>query len=205
MDSTTVITVCHNCHTPNSNLMWCSKCHAVKYCSKDCQRANWSNHKINCNKHLKPKVTIASEQIADLCKNMNLMMILGALMFHLSKSHTPSYLRCTVRKSFNQSQIPNAELFYKIEVEFAKFQPKKTYENRFTIEIIYKMDVNLTDDMADWVSFSVGLETLIAKTSFDTMRSEVNFDIINFDTKFEINASDTTFCAFSIGDKLINM
>ncbi|KAF1954167.1 hypothetical protein CC80DRAFT_517730 [Byssothecium circinans] len=31
---------------------WCSKCKLVRYCSKDCQRADWAHHKKRCNSDL---------------------------------------------------------------------------------------------------------------------------------------------------------
>jgi len=37
----------------SSRLSWCSRCHAVRYCSKECQEKDWKNyHKKEC-KHLK--------------------------------------------------------------------------------------------------------------------------------------------------------
>jgi len=44
--------LCDYCHTPNSNrteLMKCSVCKKVGYCSKDCQRKHWkAKHKAEC-------------------------------------------------------------------------------------------------------------------------------------------------------------
>jgi hypothetical protein len=31
----------------------CSRCHNVHYCSKECQRLDWSNHKLICTEHSK--------------------------------------------------------------------------------------------------------------------------------------------------------
>ncbi|KAH8102025.1 hypothetical protein BXZ70DRAFT_47761 [Cristinia sonorae] len=33
-------------------LSWCSKCRSVRYCSKDCQRADWKQHKPTCQHHV---------------------------------------------------------------------------------------------------------------------------------------------------------
>jgi hypothetical protein len=44
--------ICNTCgqQLPLSKLRKCSACKAVEYCSKDCQRADWSGHKTDCKK-----------------------------------------------------------------------------------------------------------------------------------------------------------
>jgi hypothetical protein len=46
--------ICHNtgCQTIK-NLMSCSSCKLVKYCSKYCQRSHWRQHKLKCVESLK--------------------------------------------------------------------------------------------------------------------------------------------------------
>lgn len=39
--------VCNHCGA-NTNLKSCSKCRIIKYCSKECQCADWKHHKKNC-------------------------------------------------------------------------------------------------------------------------------------------------------------
>lgn len=39
---------CASCHTSSERLMLCSRCKSVKYCSTDCQRAAWPDHKKVC-------------------------------------------------------------------------------------------------------------------------------------------------------------
>jgi hypothetical protein len=42
-------TLCSKCHKPGMpKLLFCSRCHKVKYCSKDCQKADWKAHKHAC-------------------------------------------------------------------------------------------------------------------------------------------------------------
>ncbi|TCD62460.1 hypothetical protein EIP91_006830 [Steccherinum ochraceum] len=39
---------CRSCGKTDVALKICSKCHTVKYCSAECQRKDWSVHKISC-------------------------------------------------------------------------------------------------------------------------------------------------------------
>jgi len=39
--------VCRNCHAGNAEKR-CSKCHCVRYCSRDCQVNDWKSHKAVC-------------------------------------------------------------------------------------------------------------------------------------------------------------
>lgn len=44
---------CGNCLKPkedNTTLMVCSRCRMAKYCSKECQKGHWSQHKKACSK-----------------------------------------------------------------------------------------------------------------------------------------------------------
>jgi len=38
-----------------SDLKFCGRCGKQKYCSKDCQRADWKNHKVCCTASRVPK------------------------------------------------------------------------------------------------------------------------------------------------------
>ena len=42
---------CYTCHkvvTGKKKLSKCSKCHAITYCSRECQKADWPRHGWNC-------------------------------------------------------------------------------------------------------------------------------------------------------------
>jgi MYND finger len=39
---------CDHCHKPNVTLFRCSRCLKAQYCSKDCQTAQWANHRESC-------------------------------------------------------------------------------------------------------------------------------------------------------------
>ena len=40
--------MCAYCHVPNVGTHRCSRCHAQFYCGRDCQLADWRNHKADC-------------------------------------------------------------------------------------------------------------------------------------------------------------
>ena len=42
---------CFKCHTKvtgKKKLLKCGNCHAITYCSKECQKEDWPRHKWNC-------------------------------------------------------------------------------------------------------------------------------------------------------------
>jgi hypothetical protein len=47
----------------------CSRCKAVKYCSKGCQRTHWAEHKITCKKSTKTKRFVGYGSHADQPNN----------------------------------------------------------------------------------------------------------------------------------------
>ena len=42
--------VCENCDKETSKMQKCSRCRLVRYCSRDCQLADWKEHKKACKK-----------------------------------------------------------------------------------------------------------------------------------------------------------
>jgi len=52
---------CAQCEKPTERLK-CSKCRRVVYCSADCQKADWEEHKISC----KPSLIYVTEQVMAL-------------------------------------------------------------------------------------------------------------------------------------------
>jgi len=40
--------VCFSCNLPSTKMQVCSKCRNAHYCSRDCQRGHWAQHKESC-------------------------------------------------------------------------------------------------------------------------------------------------------------
>jgi hypothetical protein len=41
---------CRSCGVAPEKLMACSSCKKVRYCSRECQKADWKRHKEECGK-----------------------------------------------------------------------------------------------------------------------------------------------------------
>lgn len=39
---------CRNCDAKSNNLLLCSRCQLIYYCSKECQLEDWKSHKKDC-------------------------------------------------------------------------------------------------------------------------------------------------------------
>ncbi|KAI6125917.1 ankyrin [Pisolithus croceorrhizus] len=48
---------CESCATEQSGLRQCARCHTVRYCSVECQRAHWPTHRPNC-RAFSPSTTV---------------------------------------------------------------------------------------------------------------------------------------------------
>lgn len=52
---------CQQCGATDKKLSRCAQCHIVEYCSRDCQRAAWSKHKLVCHVNPKKQDPVASD------------------------------------------------------------------------------------------------------------------------------------------------
>ena len=43
--------MCMKDEKPDAKFQYCAKCRSVCYCSKECQKAHWRDHKLACSKY----------------------------------------------------------------------------------------------------------------------------------------------------------
>jgi MYND finger len=60
--------ICHKCKQHNCKLFWCSVCKSTKYCSKECQRSDWADHKTKCSNN-EGNTKKYAKFIQNLCQN----------------------------------------------------------------------------------------------------------------------------------------
>ena len=54
--------LCARCGKPGATgMLRCSKCKSVRYCSRECQRSDWKQHKLRC-KEVSKDLAARSEQ-----------------------------------------------------------------------------------------------------------------------------------------------
>ena len=51
----TNLTRCNTCYITSKQMKVCSRCNIIRYCSRECQSQDWSNHKLICIKSTKQK------------------------------------------------------------------------------------------------------------------------------------------------------
>ena len=61
----TAITYCQRCGTeasPTQRVRACTRCFTVGYCSKDCQKRDWKDHKPNCKNSASPHASRSTSE-----------------------------------------------------------------------------------------------------------------------------------------------
>lgn len=107
--NTHVNVCCNNCKN-FEKLKKCGNCKGVYYCSRECQKADWPTHKIQCRQHDSAKFTDVYEEAFDIVKK-NLYPIMdfmrgkgkGVLYFTPEKKFfyyvNPSNMEMVTRKA----------------------------------------------------------------------------------------------------------
>ncbi|KAG9310831.1 ankyrin repeat-containing domain protein [Chiua virens] len=102
---------CENCKTKGSGLKQCARCHVVRYCSTECQRAHWKTHKPSCNPFCaKTTVTLKPTYDGPLVSETFSRADLTRQMFGLA---SPT---CPVRPGLTKNEVENKSMVIKVQV-----------------------------------------------------------------------------------------
>ena len=66
-----IIISCCVCGKSGKSLLKCSVCHQAHYCSKNCQREDWSRHKLICNSYSYKEVKSEREILTEIIYNVS--------------------------------------------------------------------------------------------------------------------------------------
>lgn len=73
------IPVCNFCHKISPIVKWCGKCRSIKYCSQECQKEDWDDHKTYCRLFYQNKTTV---EYIRLFSTIKMDEFLFALAYH---------------------------------------------------------------------------------------------------------------------------
>lgn len=69
---------CANSTCDKAGVHLCAGCGEEIYCSKDCQKAHWQSHKVQCQNALRPKAAVSSSQSFDALSVKQLKNVMKA-------------------------------------------------------------------------------------------------------------------------------
>lgn len=125
--SPTLIVGCRNSECANEGKLFCSKCHKVQYCGKECQIADWRVHKVYC-KHMgcvqPPKI-----------KGFIAVRYRDPVTNEITQLRQEKYLELT-GSLFSSRVVCPKELMSKRQQEFASILAKESEENRNSQQIL---------------------------------------------------------------------
>ncbi len=91
---------CAKCRVPTTGHK-CSRCLVTVYCSRECQRASWHEHKILCKKYRQAMATYADGMI----KNKSFLTFVAALLKRFDAYGTNrGFVRCNVFRSEHDNE-----------------------------------------------------------------------------------------------------
>jgi hypothetical protein len=129
--------VCYYCHNVGDKLKWCGGCYAVKYCSKHCQVANWSEHKARCGVNSVISIDVAMNCVKELKQFMLCSKLTGILRATCSIWYSYGHsLLCIVKKQ--------GEYFYGKIIKCDTLMTKDTGK-----DIVYRVELLLPEPTQD--------------------------------------------------------
>jgi hypothetical protein len=137
---------CHNCFITSSSLKKCSICKSVEYCSENCQKKNWNEHKTLCKglKEYNSKVSETKENLKKFSRKnllpmrqINYNVVLGNTPtiyttmtlkeistifsdFMKNRSATAELMACVFQKSICEDRDLCLKIVQEIIIEFSR-------------------------------------------------------------------------------------
>jgi hypothetical protein len=66
-----LVKACNKCAQAKEHLLRCGKCFTAHYCSAECQRADWSNHKLSCSRQFEQYQSMLNEELVKASQEGN--------------------------------------------------------------------------------------------------------------------------------------
>lgn len=174
------MSLCCYCKKENGKYT-CSECFTVKYCSDECQKADWKTHKLECIVQTRDYVTI----INSICDNKTFIMIIEAFSHYGSIGDPHFFLH-------GQISIKDENTFICI-VTFHSDSTKNFIPNKRNVLLSYMGDGSLV----------MGCAPERCKLCFDFF-SEKGLDFSAFETKVKlIVGKHNGFCVIDLNGRII--
>lgn len=150
-------TVCHTCKKYTNELK-CSKCKVTIYCSKECQRFDWKEHKKICYAIDDPDKI--KENLNKILLSPNFKCTLSALVYLWDKENNFSgYTQLNIDKMLN-----NHENLYKCELFY---ESDKDVDQPAGLVNIHHIKITFCDSNGDGIGLNVALQNDICKECYN--------------------------------------
>jgi hypothetical protein len=160
--------VCHYCNKTVEKLLKCSKCKRVKYCSKECQKAHWKDHKKDCeaannsshdsqNQEPGPeeieikKITVFDifEEVSGACcsKTIESIALRNYILFEISKGKDIEFIKEKLRDDYKvklNEMVKGVMYYFKEKINDRYFSSKVITSLAKIIKTIHRQ-LNETD------------------------------------------------------------
>src|SRR5947209_7834221 len=73
------IRICYFCKIEKEHMSTCSKCKIVLYCSRQCQKDDWKNHRLTCSPEQKQEGIKNKQTVKILMKNESFMKVMSSI------------------------------------------------------------------------------------------------------------------------------
>ena len=123
---------CHNCFKIVKKIKKCSECHSSYYCSKECQKADYSNHKSTCS---------VIKNCISLANNDN-----DKKQFYIKHNACYMFINYVLKESIILSNKDKKKKFWKFITNSINgnyyFAPLSKEENNIIYANVYKESLN---------------------------------------------------------------